>query len=237
MPAEKVVEDSGADGKRGNGKEPLWLRCCSWTVVLIFVFLWTPAVFYGTGRHRYLCARPPASTPRPLACTHACTHARKRARMHACTHESVHAFHTRTHPPTRTPTYPQTPIHTHKHTHTDKHRFKYTLEPQCLIVLPSDLVKFGPPGFTLGHGVRDFLGVVAKPLPLPRQVPSVHVCVLMRPRLLYSVQPCRDTRTRRTHTPHAQPRTGVSGAEPTNRGEGCHMARQRTRARMPPPLP
>ena len=52
---------------------------------------------------------------------------------------------------------------------TGRYRFKYTLEPQCFLVLPSDLVKFGPPGFTLGFGVRDFQGVVAKPVPLDRQ--------------------------------------------------------------------
>ena len=71
------------------------MRCCSWIVVILFVFIWTPAVFYGTGRHR----------------------------------------------------------------------FRYSLEPQCFVVLPSDLVKFGPPGYTLGHGVRDFSGVVAKYIP------------------------------------------------------------------------
>ena len=80
-------------------KEPVWLRSCLWFCVLFFVLVWTPAVFVGTGRHR----------------------------------------------------------------------FKYTLEPQCFIVLPSDEVKFGPPGFTLGFGVRDFQGVVAKPVPLDRQ--------------------------------------------------------------------
>ena len=80
-------------------KEPVWLRSCLWLCVLFFVLVWTPAVFVGTGRHR----------------------------------------------------------------------FKYTLEPQCFVVLPSDEVKFGPPGFTLGFGVRDFQGVVAKPVPLDRQ--------------------------------------------------------------------
>jgi hypothetical protein len=83
------------------------LRCCGWVVVIPFVFIWTPAVFYGTGRHR----------------------------------------------------------------------FRYSLEPQCFVVLPSDLVKFGPPGYTLGHGVRDFSGVVAKHIPLQRQA-----CLLRSPK-------------------------------------------------------
>ena len=52
---------------------------------------------------------------------------------------------------------------------TDRHRFRYSIEPQCFVVLTSDLVKFGTPGYSLGHGVRDFSGVVAKHIPLQRQ--------------------------------------------------------------------
>lgn len=70
---------------------------------------------------------------------------------------------------TRARTYARARSHTR--------RFKYSLEPQCLIVLPSDLVKFGPPGFSLGHGVRDFIGVVAKPLPLQLQVIRVSLFI------------------------------------------------------------